>query len=87
MENENIKKEYAIYCIYNGGTPFILHTYKSLQEAKLQIYNMAYNEIDHNRIFYVDNDFYENKYPNYLNREILQDFRAYNRRLGNISRT
>lgn len=58
-----MKKEFAIYCIYNGGTPFILHQYDTIQEAKINLYNLISLEDERNRIYYVDNDFYENKYP------------------------
>lgn len=57
------KIEYTIYCIWNGGTPFYLHTYDSIFKAKQDLYEMIELEKKRNRIYYVDNDFYENEYP------------------------
>lgn len=67
MQKESYTKEYAILCIYNGGTPFILRTHNNIQEAKLHLYNLVNLEEDRNRVYYVDNDFFDNKYQNLLN--------------------
>lgn len=55
--------EYTILCIFNGGKPFYLQTFSSLQEAKLKLYDMVNLEIERNRPYYVDNDFFNNVYP------------------------
>lgn len=55
--------EYTIYCIYNGGKPFILNTYDNLQIAKIRLYDMISLEKERNRPYYVYNDFYTNEYP------------------------
>ena len=55
-------KEYCIYCIWNGGTPFISDTCKNLESAKLKLYNMISIEEERKRPYYVDNDFFPNKY-------------------------
>lgn len=58
-------KEYCIYCIWNGGQPFILDTFKSLETAKFRLYDMISLEEERNRPYFVDNDFFDNKY-NYV---------------------
>ena len=56
-------KEYTILCIYNGGKPFFLNTFYSLEDAKIKLYDMISLEIERNRAYYVDNDFFNNIYP------------------------
>ena len=58
-------KEYCIYCIWNGGTPFIQGTYKTFDSAKSNLINMISLEEERGRIYYVDNDFFDNKH-NYV---------------------
>lgn len=55
-------KEYCIYCIWNGGKPFIQGTYKTLERAKDCLYDMISLEEERGRQYFVDNDFYQNKY-------------------------
>ena len=55
--------EYSIYCIWNGGAPFYLKSYNNIFQAKQDLYEMIELEKERNRIYYVDNDFYENEYP------------------------
>lgn len=62
MENNAFEKEYAILCIYNGGKPFRIHTFDNLTNAKIQLYEMIQLEEERKRIYYVDNDFFDNKY-------------------------
>ena len=54
--------EYIIYCIYNGGKPFFIHTYDNINSAKIDLYNMIELEKKRNRPYYVDNDFFNNEY-------------------------
>lgn len=56
-------KEYCIYCIWNGGKPFIQGTYKTLDSAKVTLFDMISLEEERQRPYYVDNDFFENRYP------------------------
>lgn len=58
-----MSKEYTILCIYNGGRPFFLDTFCSLEDAKTKLYDMISLEIERNRAYYVDNDFFYNVYP------------------------
>ena len=55
-------KEYCIYCIWNGGTPFILHTFKNIDSAKAKLFEMISLEGERERPYFVDNDFFDNKY-------------------------
>ena len=50
-------KEYCIYCIWNGGTPFILHTFKNIDSAKAKLFEMISLEEERERPYFVDNDF------------------------------
>lgn len=61
-------KEYSILCIYNGGRPFYLQNYHSFEDAKVSLYNILDIEIERNRPYYVDNDFFKNVYPANLQR-------------------
>lgn len=61
-KDEKRQKEYRIVCIFNGGTPFVQNVYKSIYEAKAKLNEMISTEKLRNRMFYVDNDFYENEY-------------------------
>ena len=64
MESDKRKeeKEYSIYCIYNKGKPFILSVYKTFSDARNKLLEMIQLEEDRHRTYYVDNDFFENKY-------------------------
>ena len=55
-------KEYCIYCIWNGGRPFILDTFNTLDMAKIKLYDMISLEEERQRPYFVDNDFFNNKY-------------------------
>lgn len=56
-------KEYCIYNIWNGGSPFISFTYTTFDEAYYKLLEIIELEKQRNRFYYVDNDFYENIYP------------------------
>ena len=55
-------KEYTIYYRHGSGKPYMLETYKSLENAKIKLYDVISLEIERKRPFFVDNDFYDNKY-------------------------
>ena len=56
-------KEFTILCVYNGGKPFFLNTFYSLEDAKYKLYDIIALEKERNRAYYVDNDFFSNVYP------------------------
>ena len=55
-------KEYTIYFRNGSAKPYTLSTYKSLESAKIKLYDIIQTEIERKRPFYVDNDFFDNKY-------------------------
>lgn len=60
-------KEYCLYCIYRSGKPFILNTYSDFISAKFHLYDIINTEEERNRIYYVDNNFFNNKYNSNIN--------------------
>lgn len=57
-----IIKEYGIYIQQGSGCPYMLHIYNNIDSAKLMINQMIQLEEERRRPYYVDNDFYKNKY-------------------------
>lgn len=58
----DFEKEYTILCIIDKGPPFTTRIFKSFQDAYNNLMEMIETEEKRNRTYYVDNDFYENKY-------------------------
>lgn len=56
-------KEYGIYIRCNGGTPYMIHFYNNIYSAKQKLFEMIQLEEDRGRPYFVDNDFFKNKYP------------------------
>lgn len=58
-------KEYCIYNVWNGGTPFITHDKtKSFSQIMNILENIIVWDESVNTKYYVENDFFDNKYPN-----------------------
>ena len=55
-------KEYTIYARQGNSKPYTIGTYKTIASAKLKLYDIISLEIERKRPFFVDNDFFENKY-------------------------
>ena len=55
-------KEYTIYARQGNAKPYTIGTYKTITSAKLKLYDIISLEIERKRPFFVDNDFFENKY-------------------------
>jgi len=55
-------KEYTIYMRHGNSKPYTIGSYKSITSAKLKLYDIIGLEIERKRPFFVDNDFFENKY-------------------------
>ena len=55
-------KEYSILIINNGGHPYYLQNYKTLEECKAQVNNIVSLEKERGRLYFVDNDYFENDY-------------------------
>lgn len=56
-------KEYCIFVICRGGKPYTLGNYNSFSLAKQALMNMISDFDRRKRIYYIDNDFWDNKYP------------------------
>lgn len=56
--------EYTIFLRHGSAKPYTLGTYKSIEGAKAKLYDIINLEIERKRPFFVDNDFFENKYIN-----------------------
>ena len=59
MEN---KKEYGIYIRQGQGKPYMLKIFNDIDIAKIMLYEMISLEEERERPYFVDNDFYNNKY-------------------------
>lgn len=60
-------KEYGIYIRCNGGKPYMIHFFNDIIQTKLKLYEMIGLEEERGRPYYVDNDFFNNKFSNNLN--------------------
>lgn len=57
-------KEFSIMVKQGAGTPYIMQNYNDIISAKKAIENIVKFEEERNRMYFVDNDFFENKYCN-----------------------
>lgn len=64
-------KEYGIYIRQGRGRPYMIHIYDNINSAKLKLYEIIQLEEERQRFYYVDNDFYNNKYANVNNLKYL----------------
>ena len=64
IKNEGgiLLKEYGIYIRQGSGTPYMIHIFDNLDNAKIKLYDMI--SLDEERLnpYFVDNDFFENRY-------------------------
>lgn len=56
-------KEYGIYIRCKSGTPYMIHFFNNILSAKQKLYEMIEVEEERGRPYFVDNDFFINKYP------------------------
>lgn len=56
-------KEYSILIICNGGCPYSLGSYPTFSSAKMALMNIISDFDYRKKIYYIDNDFFDNKYP------------------------
>lgn len=85
-------KEYGIYTICNGGTPYMIHIFNNITDTKLKLYDMISLEEERGRPYFVDNDFFNNKYSYCVNLKYfsikerdVSEFRKYSEK-GNIEK-
>lgn len=58
-------KEYTIYSLnHNAIRGLNSYSFDNVESAKLKLYEMLEIKDRYNSPYYVDNDFFENKYPN-----------------------
>lgn len=55
-------KEYGIYIRHGEGKPYMLQIFNDIDLAKIKLFDMISLEEQRNRPYFVDNDFYNNKY-------------------------
>lgn len=55
-------KEYCIYIRQGAGKPYILNTFNNLDNAKLKVLELVELEEERGRPYYIDNDYFNNKY-------------------------
>lgn len=55
-------KEYSIYFIVGGGVPYNLNTFKDINDCKIKVNNLINEYKEKNKLYYLDNDFYENEF-------------------------
>lgn len=55
-------KEYSLYIQNGNGIPYILKTSNNINDIKLALYNIVNLEEERRRPYFVDNDFFQNKY-------------------------
>lgn len=65
-------KEYCIYIKQGSGTPYFCYTkHNNIIEAKNELYDIVQIEEERGRPYYVDNDFFNNKYNQVMNLKYL----------------
>ena len=57
-----IIKEYSILQRHGSGNAYIIHTFKDIVATKIKLYDIINLEENRGRPYYVDNDFFNNKY-------------------------
>ena len=63
MDKNKREKEFCVYIRNGRGSPYNISPYHNFEDALVALNNMVSLEIERGRFFYVDNDFYDNKYP------------------------
>ena len=55
-------RQYGIYIREGSGTPYIIHFFNTIDGCKMKLYDMIQLEEERQRPYFVDNDFYKNRY-------------------------
>ena len=63
-------KEYCIFVMCKGGCPYTVGSYPNISSAKQALMNMISDFDKRKKVFYIDNEFWENKYPAGLSNSI-----------------
>lgn len=59
--------EFGIEVVHGKGSPYILDGYKSIYDARRALDNILLLYNTRRKTFFVNNDFYDNKFPNSIN--------------------
>lgn len=55
-------RQYGIYIRHGSGTPYMVHFFDNIYSAKSKLYEMLQLEDERQRPYFVDNNFFDNKY-------------------------
>lgn len=55
-------KQYGIYIRQGSAAPYMIHFYDNIISAKQKLYEMVQLEEERQRPYFVDNDFFSNRY-------------------------
>ena len=59
--------EYGIEVIHGTGMPYMVNSYNNISDCIIALENMLSLYDNKRKFYYVDNDFFNNKYPYTLN--------------------
>ena len=62
LNDKHPKYEYALYVRVGNALPYISNTYNSFDDVCRQIKEIEKRHNHYRQFFYIDNDFYNNKY-------------------------
>lgn len=62
LNDEHPEYEYALYCRVGSATPYIVRKFESMEDICRFIQDLEKRNNRYHRIFYIDNDFYNNYY-------------------------
>ncbi len=62
LNDQHSKYEYALYVRVGKALPYIKYTYTSLDDIYRCVEQIEKRHNHYNQFFYIDNDFYQNKF-------------------------
>lgn len=62
LNDQHPKFEYILYCQHGNAQPFFIRTFNDIEEVYRYITELEKRHNHYHQIFYIDNDFYKNKY-------------------------
>ncbi len=62
LNDKHSKYEYALYCRVGNACPYIARTFNSIDDVYRFVNDIEKRHNHYRQIFYIDNDFYNNKY-------------------------
>lgn len=67
LNDKHPEYEYVLYCRHSDAIPYISRTFDSFPDVLRYIEELEKRHNHYHQIFYIDNDFYENKYSININ--------------------